>query len=72
MDSESNKSDAEEILSEFKKTHGIETTEETEVEQMEEALKTEAEPQAEPQVEAEPQAEPQVEAEPQVKELNHR
>ena len=54
MDSESNKSDAEEILSEFKKTHGIETTEETEVEQMEEALKTEDEPQVkdEPQVEA--------------------
>jgi len=51
MDSKSNKSDAEEILSEFKKTHGVETTEETEVEQVEEALKTEAEP----QVEAEPQ-----------------
>ena len=47
MDSESNKSDAEEILDEFKKTHGIETTEETEVEQMEEDLKTEAEPQVE-------------------------
>ena len=54
MDSEGNKSDAEEILAAFNKTHGIETTEETEVEQMEESLKTEAEPQVkdEPQVEA--------------------
>ena len=32
MDSESNKSDAEEILSEFQKTHGIEPTVEPQVE----------------------------------------
>ena len=31
MDSESNKSDAEEILSEFQKTHGIEPTVEPQV-----------------------------------------
>jgi len=54
MDSENKKSDAEEILSEFQKTHVDEPTEEPQAE-------------AEPQVEAEPQAEaePQVEAEPQ-------
>ena len=44
MDSESNKSDAEEILSEFQKTHGIEPTIETQVD-------------AESQVDAEPQVE---------------
>ena len=50
MDSENQKSDAEEILSEFQKTHGDEPAEEPQVE---------AEPQAEaePQTEAEPQAE---------------
>ena len=54
MDSENKKSDAEEILSEFQKTHVDEPAEEPQAE-------------AEPQVEAEPQAEaePQVEAEPQ-------
>jgi len=44
MDSESNKSDAEEILSEFQKTHGIEPTAEPQVD-------------VEPQVDAEPQVE---------------
>ena len=55
MDPENKKSDAEEILSEFQKTHGDEPAEEPHVE-------------AEPQAEAEPQveAEPQAEAEPQV------
>ena len=50
MDSENQKSDAEEILSEFQKTHEDEPAEDPQVE---------AEPQAEaePQVEAEPQAE---------------
>ena len=41
MDSESDKSDAEEILSEFQKTHGIEPT-------------VEPQPEAEPQPEVEP------------------
>ena len=43
MDSESDKSDAEEILSEFQKTHGIEPTVEPQAEE-------------EPQAEVEPQA----------------
>ena len=47
MDSESDKSDAEEILSEFQKTHGIEPTVEPQAEE---------EPQAE--VEPQPEAEP--------------
>ena len=44
MSSENKKSDAEEILSEFQKTHGIETTEEVKVEQIDEDLTTKSEP----------------------------
>ena len=54
MDSGNKKSDAEEILSEFQKTHGDESTEE---------LQAEPEPQAEPETKAEP--EPQAETKPQ-------
>ena len=50
MDSENKKSDAEEILSEFQKTHGTESAEEPQVE-------------AEQQVEAEPQVEAELHAE---------
>ena len=46
MDSGNKKSDAEEILSEFQKTHGDESTEE---------LQAEPEPQAEPQPKEETQ-----------------
>ena len=59
MSAENESSDAEDILSEFKETHEIESSEEEQL----------SEPQvdAEPQVEAEPQvdAEPQVEAKPE-------
>ena len=53
MDPEGEKTDAEEILSEFQKTHGIEPTVEPQ---------TEAEPQ--PQAESETQAEPSTGTEP--------
>ena len=51
MDSDNGKSDAEEILSEFQKTHGIPTTEEVQVEQIDQSMETEAEqqPEAEPE-----------------------
>ena len=54
MEPEDKKSDAEEILSEFQKTHGTEPAEEPQVE---------SEPAEEPQVESEPAEEPQVETE---------
>ena len=55
MNSENKKSDAEDILSEFQKTHGDEPVEEPQAK---------AEPVEEPQVKAEPVEEPQVKAEP--------
>ena len=65
MSAENESSDAEEILSEFKKTHEIESPEEEQL----------SEPQAEvePQAEGEPQAEaePQVETEPERPEQIH-
>ena len=58
MDPDSVKSDAEEILSEFQKTHGIPTTEEDQVEQVDQSMETEAErqPEAEQQPEAQPES----------------
>jgi len=53
MDPDSSKSDAEEILSEFQKTHGVPTTEEAQVEQVDQSLETEVESQ--PEAESQPQ-----------------
>jgi len=63
MSAENESSDAEEILSEFKKTHEIESPEEEHLSEPQAEIEPQAE--TEPQAEAEPQAEiePQAEAE---------